>query len=185
MKEENYRCALDCYTQAIDLDLRNAVYYCNRYFGVWFLHLCSIGLQVVIFWWDKTSLQGCSSQQTGELHWSHKRLWKSHRHRPHLQQSVRQDGVSVSPANRNEWRKIASWSEGFLGFLFCSLALTAMNKYPEAISYFKKALVLDPDNDTYKSNLKIAEQKQREASSPVSSNPLFCLPPSTLSITCL
>uniref|UniRef100_A0A8C7YRQ5 Small glutamine-rich tetratricopeptide repeat-containing protein beta n=1 Tax=Oryzias sinensis TaxID=183150 RepID=A0A8C7YRQ5_9TELE len=30
MKEENYRCALDCYTQAIDLDLRNAVYYCNR-----------------------------------------------------------------------------------------------------------------------------------------------------------
>lgn len=31
MKEENYRCALDCYTKAIDLDLRNAVYYCNRY----------------------------------------------------------------------------------------------------------------------------------------------------------
>lgn len=43
-----------------------------------------------------------------------------------------------------------------------------MNKYPEAISYFKKALVLDPDNDTYKSNLKIAEQKQKEATSPVS-----------------
>lgn len=49
-----------------------------------------------------------------------------------------------------------------------SLALTAMNKYPEAISYFKKALVLDPENDTYKSNLKIAEQKQKEATSPVS-----------------
>lgn len=48
------------------------------------------------------------------------------------------------------------------------LALTAMNKYPEAISYFKKALVLDPENDTYKSNLKIAEQKQKEATSPVS-----------------
>lgn len=43
-----------------------------------------------------------------------------------------------------------------------------MNKYPEAVSYFKKALVLDPENDTYKSNLKIAEQKQKEASSPVS-----------------
>lgn len=43
-----------------------------------------------------------------------------------------------------------------------------MNKYPEAISYFKKALVLDPDNDTYKSNLKVAEQKQKEVSSPVS-----------------
>lgn len=48
-----------------------------------------------------------------------------------------------------------------------SLALTAMNKYPEAISYFKKALVLDPENDTYKSNLKIAEQKHKEATSPV------------------
>lgn len=48
------------------------------------------------------------------------------------------------------------------------LALTAMNKYPEAIMYFKKALVLDPENDTYKSNLKIAEQKQKEAASPVS-----------------
>lgn len=31
MKEENYRCAVECYTKAIDLDLRNAVYYCNRY----------------------------------------------------------------------------------------------------------------------------------------------------------
>lgn len=31
MKEENYRSAVECYTKAIDLDLRNAVYYCNRY----------------------------------------------------------------------------------------------------------------------------------------------------------
>lgn len=38
MKEENYRCAVECYTKAIDLDLRNAVYYCNRY--------CSILLQL-------------------------------------------------------------------------------------------------------------------------------------------
>uniref|UniRef100_A0AAV2ITN9 Small glutamine-rich tetratricopeptide repeat-containing protein beta n=1 Tax=Knipowitschia caucasica TaxID=637954 RepID=A0AAV2ITN9_KNICA len=30
MKEENYHCALECYTKAIDLDLRNAVYYSNR-----------------------------------------------------------------------------------------------------------------------------------------------------------
>lgn len=34
MKEENYRCAVECYTKAIDLDLRNAVYYCNRYGSV-------------------------------------------------------------------------------------------------------------------------------------------------------
>ncbi|KAF4082738.1 hypothetical protein AMELA_G00154940 [Ameiurus melas] len=30
MKEENYSCALDCYTKAIHLDQRNAVYFCNR-----------------------------------------------------------------------------------------------------------------------------------------------------------
>lgn len=30
MKEENYAAAVDCYTQAIDLDPNNAVYYCNR-----------------------------------------------------------------------------------------------------------------------------------------------------------
>lgn len=50
MKEENYKCAVDCYTKAIDLDLRNAVYYCNRYsqqqhkgrkFMLWFYSLCS------------------------------------------------------------------------------------------------------------------------------------------------
>lgn len=50
-----------------------------------------------------------------------------------------------------------------------------MTKYPEAISYFKKALVLDPENDTYKSNLKIAEQKLKEATSPVSENELLAL----------
>ncbi|XP_063068865.1 small glutamine-rich tetratricopeptide repeat-containing protein beta [Engraulis encrasicolus] len=30
MKEENFASAVDCYTKAIDLDQRNAVYYCNR-----------------------------------------------------------------------------------------------------------------------------------------------------------
>ncbi|XP_048875505.1 small glutamine-rich tetratricopeptide repeat-containing protein beta isoform X1 [Brienomyrus brachyistius] len=30
MKEENYASAVECYSKAIDLDLRNAVYYCNR-----------------------------------------------------------------------------------------------------------------------------------------------------------
>merc|ERR1719193_2186569 len=39
------------------------------------------------------------------------------------------------------------------------LALASLNKHTEAVSYYKKALELDPDNDTYKSNLKIAEQK--------------------------
>lgn len=47
-----------------------------------------------------------------------------------------------------------------------SLALASLNKHTEATSYYKKALELDPDNDTYKTNLKIAEEKM-ETSSPV------------------
>ncbi|XP_055040741.2 small glutamine-rich tetratricopeptide repeat-containing protein alpha isoform X1 [Misgurnus anguillicaudatus] len=45
------------------------------------------------------------------------------------------------------------------------LALSSLNKHSEAVSYYKKALELDPDNDTYKVNLQIAEQKIKEAQS--------------------
>ncbi|KAM7409411.1 hypothetical protein PAMA_001071 [Pampus argenteus] len=45
------------------------------------------------------------------------------------------------------------------------LALASLNKHTEAATFYKKALELDPDNDTYKSNLKIAEEKM-ETSSP-------------------
>lgn len=44
------------------------------------------------------------------------------------------------------------------------LALANLNKHTEAVNYYKKALELDPDNDTYKSNLKIAEQKMETPS---------------------
>jgi len=30
MRQEQYAAAVDCYTHAIELDDRNAVYYCNR-----------------------------------------------------------------------------------------------------------------------------------------------------------
>lgn len=46
------------------------------------------------------------------------------------------------------------------------LALASLNKHTEAVNFYQKALELDPENDTYKSNLKIAEQKMREAPSP-------------------
>lgn len=46
------------------------------------------------------------------------------------------------------------------------MALASLNKHTEAVGYYKKALELDPDNDTYKTNLKIAEEKM-ETSSPV------------------
>lgn len=49
-----------------------------------------------------------------------------------------------------------------------SLALSSLNKHTEAVAYYKKALELDPENETYKSNLKIAELKLRETPSPVS-----------------
>ncbi|XP_033615709.1 small glutamine-rich tetratricopeptide repeat-containing protein alpha isoform X1 [Fukomys damarensis] len=49
------------------------------------------------------------------------------------------------------------------------LALSSLNKHAEAVAYYKKALELDPDNETYKSNLKIAELKLRETPSPTSS----------------
>lgn len=49
------------------------------------------------------------------------------------------------------------------------LALSSLNKHNEAVGYYKKALELDPENEMYKSNLKIAEQKMKETPSPVSS----------------
>ncbi|XP_043909923.1 small glutamine-rich tetratricopeptide repeat-containing protein alpha isoform X2 [Protopterus annectens] len=49
------------------------------------------------------------------------------------------------------------------------LALASLNRHTDAVLYYKKALGLDPENETYRSNLKIAEQKMKEASSPASS----------------
>uniref|UniRef100_A0A8C5P7Y6 Small glutamine-rich tetratricopeptide repeat-containing protein alpha n=1 Tax=Leptobrachium leishanense TaxID=445787 RepID=A0A8C5P7Y6_9ANUR len=48
------------------------------------------------------------------------------------------------------------------------LALSSLNKHAEAVGFYKRALELDPDNDTYKANLKIAEQKMKEIPSPMS-----------------
>ncbi|KAM4810042.1 small glutamine-rich tetratricopeptide repeat-containing protein alpha [Rhinophrynus dorsalis] len=47
------------------------------------------------------------------------------------------------------------------------LALSSLNKHADAVGFYKKALELDPDNETYKSNLKIAEQKMKEMPSPM------------------
>lgn len=49
-----------------------------------------------------------------------------------------------------------------------------MNKFEEAVTSYQKALDLDPENDSYKSNLKIAEQKLREVASPVSCHCKVC-----------
>lgn len=52
--------------------------------------------------------------------------------------------------------------------VLCRLALSSLNKLSEAVFYYRKALELDPENETYKSNLKVTEQKMKEAPSPVS-----------------
>lgn len=61
MKEENYSSAVDCYTKAIELDQRNAVYYCNRW-TFWYRteNASLIKADVLMFgvdWWD-CSLSG-------------------------------------------------------------------------------------------------------------------------------
>ena len=41
------------------------------------------------------------------------------------------------------------------------LANSSLEKHKEAVDNFKKALELEPDNESYKSNLQIAEDKVR------------------------
>uniref|UniRef100_A0A4X1UQR0 Small glutamine-rich tetratricopeptide repeat-containing protein beta n=1 Tax=Sus scrofa TaxID=9823 RepID=A0A4X1UQR0_PIG len=111
MKEENYAAAVDCYTQAIELDPNNAVYYCNR---------------------------AAAQSKLG-----------------HYTDAIKDCEKAIAIDSKY------SKAYGRMG-----LALTAMNKFEEAVTSYQKALDLDPENDSYKSNLKIAEQKLREVSSP-------------------
>jgi tetratricopeptide (TPR) repeat protein len=41
----------------------------------------------------------------------------------------------------------------------CSLAYSSVEKHKEAVDCFKKALELEPDNESYKSNLQLAQEK--------------------------
>lgn len=111
MKEENYTAAVACYTQAIELDPNNAVYYCNR---------------------------AAAQSKLG-----------------HYTDAIKDCEKAIAIDSKY------SKAYGRMG-----LALTAMNKFEEAVTSYQKALDLDPENDSYKSNLKIAEQKLREVSSP-------------------
>ena len=44
-----------------------------------------------------------------------------------------------------------------------SLAYSALGRHEEALDRYKKALQLDPANESYKNNMKIAEEKSRES----------------------
>ncbi|WKX89382.1 hypothetical protein Q1695_008773 [Nippostrongylus brasiliensis] len=42
------------------------------------------------------------------------------------------------------------------------LALSCQNRYEQAVEAYKKALQLDPNQESFKNNLKIAEEKVKE-----------------------
>lgn len=43
------------------------------------------------------------------------------------------------------------------------VALSCQNRYDQAVEAYKRAVELDPNNESYKGNLSIAEEKLREA----------------------
>ncbi|XP_006639838.1 small glutamine-rich tetratricopeptide repeat-containing protein alpha isoform X1 [Lepisosteus oculatus] len=111
MKAENFGPAVEFYSKAIELNPRNAVYFCNRAAAY-----SKLGNYA-------GAVQDC------------------------------EQAITIDPNYSKAYGRMG-------------LALASLNKHSEAVSYYKKALELDPENDTYKSNLKIAEQKMREMPSP-------------------
>ncbi|XP_041436476.1 small glutamine-rich tetratricopeptide repeat-containing protein beta isoform X2 [Xenopus laevis] len=113
MKEQNYDAAVDCYSQAIELDPSNAVYYCNR---------------------------AAAQSQRGKH-----------------SESVRdcEKAISIDAKYSKAYGRMGR-------------ALVAMSRYKEAIESYQKALDLDPQNESYRMNLKLAEQKLRQIPSPIS-----------------
>merc|ERR1712098_682939 len=53
------------------------------------------------------------------------------------------------------------------------LAHSSLEKHREAVENFKKALELEPDNESYKSNLQIAEDKVKSGVAPAGGMPMF------------
>ncbi|XP_075038872.1 small glutamine-rich tetratricopeptide repeat-containing protein beta isoform X1 [Mixophyes fleayi] len=113
MKEQNYDAAVDCYSQAVELDPNNAVYYCNR---------------------------AAAHSQLG-----------------HHSDAITdcEKAISIDAKYSKAYGRMGR-------------ALAALNKYKEAIGNYQKALDLDPENESYKSYLKMAEQKARQVPSPTS-----------------
>ena len=50
----------------------------------------------------------------------------------------------------------------YLLWFVCRLAHTAQGQYGDAKQSFEKALEFDPNNDSYKKNLEVAEKKMEE-----------------------
>jgi len=108
MRVERYDAAIDCYTRAIQLDRRNAVYYSNR-----------------------AAAYGKAGEQQKAI-----------------------DDCKSALAIDPKYSKAFSRK---------GLAHSALGQHREARDCFKKALELDPTNDSYRDNLRQAEQSVREA----------------------
>lgn len=104
MKAEKYHDALANYTKAIQLDGRNAVYYCNRAAGY-----SKIGNH-------QLAIKDCHT------------------------------ALSIDPSYSKAY--------GRLG-----LAYSSLQRHKEAKESYQKALEMEPDNESYKNNLQVAEEK--------------------------
>ncbi|XP_053321182.1 small glutamine-rich tetratricopeptide repeat-containing protein alpha [Spea bombifrons] len=112
MKVENFESAISYYTRALELNPKNAVYFCNRAAAY-----SKLGNYA-------GAVRDC------------------------------EEAIGIDPSYSKAYGRMG-------------LALASLNKHAEAVGFYKRALELDPDNDSYKSNLKIAEQKM-EVPSPMS-----------------
>uniref|UniRef100_T1ILK5 Protein kinase domain-containing protein n=1 Tax=Strigamia maritima TaxID=126957 RepID=T1ILK5_STRMM len=108
MKTELFSEAVDCYSKAIDLDGRNAIYFCNR----------------------AAALSKLNSHDKAIL-----------------------DCEKAIKIDRNY-----SKAYGRKG-----LAHASLNQHQQAKDCYEKAVTLDPENESYKNNLRIAEEKLKEA----------------------
>ncbi|CAG9135772.1 hypothetical protein JYU34_004828 [Plutella xylostella] len=104
MKAERHREALDKYSKAIELDPRNAVYFCNRAAANFKLGE------------HETAVADCTA------------------------------ALALQP----DYGK----AHGRLG-----LALTALDRHREARAAYARAAQLEPDNESYRTNLRLAEEK--------------------------
>jgi small glutamine-rich tetratricopeptide repeat-containing protein alpha len=50
------------------------------------------------------------------------------------------------------------------------VALSCQNRYDQAVEAYKKALEIDPNNESYRQNLSIAENKLAEAQAAMAGN---------------
>lgn len=107
MKQDKYKDAYDCYTQAINIDDNTAIYYSNR---------------------------AAASSKLGD-------------HQAALQDC--QEAVEIDPTYSKAYGRMG-------------LAYASMEDHKKAKEAYIKAVELDPSNESYRNNLKIAEEKLSE-----------------------